>query len=1172
VNCKKGTFNKDGTGPCVELEDGYRCSKILEDDANNTDVQGETGCSDRIQCDGALGQYRQQENENECKIAPPGQQVQGQETGNNYTSSGAIYAINCTTGTYNTNGLGKCGDVLPGHQGQKTDSVGGTHAASGAIHPVNCKKGTFNNDGTGPCVELEAGYRCSKILDIVANNTDVQGETGCSERIQCDGALGQYRQQENENECDIAPPGQQVQGQENGNDYTASGAIYAINCTTGTYNNDGTGACTNATAGYYVASTGQSGETACPAGTYNIYCGAPSSSYCTVCSAGKYSPDTARTADCDQLCSAGTYLSDTTTASKHNAANDCTVCGAGKYSIATGRTTDCDECIAGTYLIDATTDATNHDDANDCTVCGAGKYSESTGRPTDCDECIAGTYLSDATTDATNHDDANDCTVCGAGKYSNSTGRHNDCDFCIAGTYISDTDTATNHDQESDCITCPAMSITDTGINDGAAACTPCRTHAKYGPKFWSSESNVPDCLPCRFGYNNDDPAMLYTCTDASLETRIVTHCGRGRPFYQIEPDRHYCYQTYFDLNNNKGLTKESAKEADSEKCEFQTQETLFDFSYTGSTTNHDSDVQWRPTHDVAVLIGIARVTFDLTNFNMTQDHYNYYSKKANNVWDITPLTAKEATNNMFYKRCYFKPEIKIDETTGTATYVRTKRSDWTDQCTFVTDVEGDEIANFINGKKGLTKDGASVFSKTFDIQIDEHVHQVLGVASTCGKNGDGHSSIDDIFSWSNLRANIKSKATITYKLSRNKYGNYTFGHNFEVTNEIDVYDLLYIAGNHYTEAKHVYLDSRPSAATFATVTYIGNQNGLHVQDNDLSATCKSELTIDSSNGDSRHCAFTDDDHRVHNTAANINYTAANIHYNEFHNLTFESTTHKACRARMDVECFQPEPVIEIRDTRNCYHKDHPGCNGETPFAFTVHEFEQTIKAESQIIEAIRLRDYRSYPSNIIGVLNTKEQSKFRCLDETCTQDPYIVLAERANDVSKLKCPLTGKKNGTEFAGNATVVLDRGCGSENSSCYNPDIVVATCYDSVTIHNNNVPADVSTEEKWVYLVKPSEIYPQFYVYGLTTFTRTWSGGTIDATIGNQTYVNDHNNGTESESAENNATKYAPFANSTSRRLLGRRGRRLKLHRRPAPSFEEESITLFVTIPSHETTVK
>jgi len=675
---------------------------------------------------------------------------------------------------------------------------------------------------------------------------------------------------------------------------------------------------------------------------------------------------------------------------------------------------------------------------------------------------------------------------------------------------------------------------------------------------------------------------MLYTCTDASLETRIVTHCGRGRPFYQIEPDRHYCYQTYFDLNNNKGLTKESAKEADSEKCEFQTQETLFDFSYTGSTTNNDSDVQWRPTHDVAVLIGIARVTFDLTNFNMTQDHYNYYSKKANNVWDITPLTAKEATNNMFYKRCYFKPEIKIDETTGTATYVRTKRSDWTDQCTFVTDVEGDEIAKFINDKTDYTKDGASVFSKTFDIQIDEHVHQVLGVASTCGKNGDGHSSIDDIFSWSNLRANIKSKAQITYKLSRNQYGNYTFGHNFEVTNEIDVYDLLYIAGNHETRAEHVHLDSTPSAATFATVTYIGNQNGLHVQNNDLSATCKSELTIDSSNGDSRHCAFTENgpvvDHnpQAPNPQAPIDYTNSSV-------LGFESTTHDACRARMDVECFQPKPVIEIRDTRNCYHKDHPGCNGETPFAFTVHEFEQTIKAESQIIEAIRLRDYRSYPSKIIGVLNTDDkddnvngQRNFRCLDETCSKDPYIVLAQEDEIVSHVTCPLNGTLNGTEFAGNATVVLERGCGSENSSCYNPDIVVATCYDSVTILNNNVPADVSTEESWVNLVKPSEIYPQFYVYGLTTFTRTWLGGTIDANTGKTTTTNNSTNITNSnESDENNATKYAPFDNSTSRRLLGRRGRRgrrLKLHRRPAPSFEEESITLFVTIPSHETTVK
>ena len=1134
IECAVGTYQSDkGQSSC--------------DDARQGHYVNATGQSSQIAClAGTYNPNTASKTSSACVDADAGYKV---------ASTGQLGQIECAVGTYQSDkGQTSCVNATVGHYVN----------ATGQDQQIACLAGTYNpntaSTTSSACVDADAGS--------YVPTTGQSGQTAC--------ALGTYQVAKGESSCVDVPAGKQGQvGDLVGGTHTASGAIYAINCTTGTYNNDGTGACTNATAGYYVDLTGQSSETACPAGTYNIYCGAPSSSYCTVCSAGKYSNSTGRTTDCDQLCSAGKYIDDTSTPTKHDDANDCTVCGAGKYSNSTGRTTDCDECIAGTYLSDATTDATNHDDANDCTVCGAGKYSESTGRPNDCDNCTAGTYLSDATTDATNHDDANDCTVCGAGKYSESTGRPNDCDLCIAGTYLSDATTnASKHDQETDCEICPAMSITNTGPNDGAAACTPCRTHQDYGPKFWSSESNVSSCSPCYRTHVNDydDPAMLYTCTDKSLETRIVTHCGR--PFYQIEPDKHYCYQTYFDLNNNKGLTKESKKEADSAKCEFQTQETLFDFSYRGSTTENETRVQWRPTHDVAVLIGTASVTFDLTNFNKTKNHYKYYSKNENNLWDINPLTANEATNNMFYKRCYFKPKININETTGIATYVQTKLSDWSNQCTFVTDVEGERIATFINGNKGLTKKGAplfdTLFEDSFDIQIDEHVHQVLGVASTCGKNGDGHSSIDDIFSWSNLRANIKSKATITYKLSRNKYGNYTFGHNFEVTNEIDVYDLLYIAGNHYTEAKHVHLDSRPSAATFATVTYNKNQNGLHVQDNDLSATCKSELTIDSSNGDSRHCAFTDDDHRVHNTAANI-------HYNEFHNLTFESTTHKACRARMDVECFQPTPTIEIRDTRNCYHKDHPGCNGETPFAFTVHEFEQTIKAESQIIEAIRLRDYRSYPSNIIGVLNTKEQSKFRCLDETCSKDPYIVLAERENDVSKLKCPLTGKKNGTEFAGDATVVLARGCGSENSSCYNPDIVVATCYDSVTIHNNNVPADVSTEESWVNLVKPSEIYPQFYVYGLTTFTRTWSGGTIDATIGNQTYVNDHNNGTESESAEDNATKYAPFANSTianstSRRLLGRRGRRLKLHRRPAPSFEEESITLFVTIPSHETTVK
>jgi len=225
-----------------------------------------------------------------------------------------------------------------------------------------------------------------------------------------------------------------------------------------------------------------------------------------------------------------------------------------------------------------------------------------------------------------------------------------------------------------------------------------------------------------------------------------------------------------------------------------------------------------------------------------------------------------------------------------------------------------------------------------------------------------------------------------------------------------------------------------------------------------------------------------------------------------------------------------------------------------------VTEFKQNISAKSQIIEAIRLRDVRNYPSHNTNTLDTNDNGKFRCQDETCTLDPYIVLEEKTGTFSILACPISGDD---VIAGVGH--LKTGCKDNSSSlvgtCTNSTITTATC-----LENKNENNDIN----WVNLKRPSEIYPQFYVYGLTTFTRTWSGGTIQPVTPDAVTPITHN-GTSSD--ENNATKYAPFANSTTgRRLLGRRGRRLKLHRRSAPSFEEESITLFVTIPSHETTVK
>ena len=72
------------------------------------------------------------------------------------------------------------------------------------------------------------------------------------------GDVGEYRLQSNEsNRCEIAAAGEQVQTDSSiGGAYASSGAVYAVNCSAGTYNTDGTAACQDCADDLYIRTPG----------------------------------------------------------------------------------------------------------------------------------------------------------------------------------------------------------------------------------------------------------------------------------------------------------------------------------------------------------------------------------------------------------------------------------------------------------------------------------------------------------------------------------------------------------------------------------------------------------------------------------------------------------------------------------------------------------------------------------------------------------------------------------------------------------------------------------------------------------------------------------------------------------------------------------------------------
>ena len=592
ANCPVGRYNGETDfSVCGLIGDGNRCDALLNAAGkSNTEVVNQLGCSSTTACLGNSGEYRAQaNNENECRIASIGQQVQENDTpGGSYKASGASHTKDCEDGKFNLNGKNACEDVSAGKQGQTSNVVGGTHVSAGATYEVDCEDGKFNLDGTNACEDVSDGKQGQKTnaaggvwtttgalyeVDCEDGKFNLNGTNACEDvsagkQGQKTNAAGSvwtttgalyeidckegFFNEDGTDACSAVGAGKQGQKANNDNVYTNIGAIYAVNCKAGTYNTNGHSECDN-----------------CPLGTYNEQLGQDAETDCQVCDSGKYVDVTGsdQASDCKD-CPAGTHLDWAATFAEranHDNIDDCMVCNRGYYSTVVGSPTinDCQACAAGSYLTDNPDDqlqndptrSVHHDEESDCVVCAAGKYSTTVGAfvETTCVDCVAGTHLEHVpvfpytAAQSALHDSDNDCQICPSGKWSGVVGSYDadNCTNCGVGKFLADNSVnANNHNEESDCLLCSAGNgnplIAATGTWQGTPGSDSCDIIGKYqyctAPLHVYSEHNGAGCSAvatkqCVCNLNGPNGAVGAECHFHGGD-KCIAPCDSGHYLY----------------------------------------------------------------------------------------------------------------------------------------------------------------------------------------------------------------------------------------------------------------------------------------------------------------------------------------------------------------------------------------------------------------------------------------------------------------------------------------------------------------------------------------------------------------------------------------------------------------------------------------------------------------
>jgi len=317
--------------------------------------------------------------------------------------------------------------------------------------------------------------------------------------------------------------------------------IYGTNnsqnsCLAGTYQPTGQSSCIDASAGYYVDTSGSTMQTACAAGTYQpstgqsscidasagYYVSNPGSTNQTACSPGTYNPYTASINSTSCISTSAGYFANVGSANQ-------TACAVGTYQPSTGQSS-CIDASTGYYV--SNSGSTNQ------TACGVGTYQPSPGQSS-CMDSSPGYYVPNI--------GSSNQLICNSGTYQPNYGQSS-CIDSSPGYYVSNSGQTTqsacvegtyqpNYGQSSCIDSSPGYYVDNTALSNQTAC-----PGGTFNPNHGSVSSN--DCIITSPGYySSSGSGSQNPCQGGTYQSLAgQTNCTSTDPGYYV-PGISYAFQ-----------------------------------------------------------------------------------------------------------------------------------------------------------------------------------------------------------------------------------------------------------------------------------------------------------------------------------------------------------------------------------------------------------------------------------------------------------------------------------------------------------------------------------------------------------------------------------------------------------------------------------------------------
>ncbi len=648
----------------------------------------------------------------------------------------------------------------------------------------------------------------------------------------------------------------------------------------------------------------------------------------------------------------------------------------------------------------------------------------------------------------------------------------------------------------------PANTGSQLCIGVHARVCTPLTVcgagEIEFSPPSETNGIKTSDrvCLPsgqsgCAAGQYADGNGGCGQCVDGITnvaDRALATECEKVGAVIKATA----CKQG-FKISSDKCVFDTGVEEHNinpSSNCKFQKLSDIFDFEWSfvhDKATNaaFGTSLKFKDFRQASYYLGKTTATFNLKQFATTKDSYKYFSiANSTNSADYKNFAKTEISSatQVFDVICFVKPAYANLSSNTYQTVNIAAQPYLGEGCTeiqYITPFTYDP-----NDSEWTQLTSTPVVSAS--IPASSQYQKSVGVSSKCGTAPQ--TTIHDVFAWSTLKTTYNELANfkLEINLSDLNLGGTQFGSPIEVDltvegiefeGNVEVFDLLYISGDYTSEDK-----VGTSAVDSVIFTDVIAPNGPHNSgdvkiEGNIGHKCSVDLSVTSPNNDFHCFDSTGIQARVSNS-----YTSTHLN---------QGTSVSTCTAALSSSCVPTINVAPtITDSRKCLDDETYGAECATALTdITVQALKTEIGVKSVIIDAIRLRDTHQFPkghasgtfdANAFGAKTTE----FNCDDAACSSDPYIVLEESSGTYSH-----TCKWSSPTFAQTPTgAILTSGVLANGNDHVFSAACAAASASAGSISSTGIRL-------------PGKIFPQFYVYGITTFSKSPTTGGLPNTIAN-----------------------------------------------------------------------